>query len=135
MFYLAYNGEVETRQMIREALKKGKIVAVPVCEPKYRKIIPSQIGPDTQFKRGPYGIEEPVILKPLPVAALDLVIVPGVAFDIKGRRLGRGKGYYDYFLKDIPSKTVVLGLAFNFQIVKHLPVLPHDVSLDKVLFA
>ena len=135
MFYLAYDGEVETEEMIKEAMKQGKIVAVPVCKVKEKKIIPCKIGPDTEFNRGPYGIKEPRKKIPLPLKELDLVIVPGVAFDKKGMRLGRGKGYYDFFLKELPKKTTTIGLAFDFQIVPRLPSLSHDMPVDRVLFA
>jgi len=135
MFYLAYNGEVETRGMIKEAIEQGKMVAVPICKTKEKKIIPCKIGQDTKFKKGPYGIKEPIKKIPIPSQTLDLVIVPGVAFDIKGRRLGRGKGYYDNFLKDLPKKTTSIGLAFDFQIVPYLPCSPHDVPVKRVLFA
>jgi 5-formyltetrahydrofolate cyclo-ligase len=135
MFYLAYDGEVETKEMIKEAMEEGKIIAVPVCKVKERKIIPCKIGPQTKFKKGPYGIKEPCKKIPLPLKELDLVIVPGVAFDKKGRRLGRGKGYYDYFLKNLPKKTTTIGLAFDFQIVSRLPILSHDMPVKRVLFA
>jgi len=135
MFYLAYDGEVETQEMIKEAMKQGKIIAVPVCKEKERKIIPCKIGPDTEFKKGPYGIKEPCKKIPLPLKELDLVIVPAVAFDKKGRRLGRGKGYYDYFLRSLSKKTATVGLAFDFQIVPRLPTLSHDMPVERVIFA
>jgi 5-formyltetrahydrofolate cyclo-ligase len=61
--------------------------------------------------------------------------VPAVAFDKKGRRLGRGKGYYDYFLRSLSKKTATVGLAFNFQIVPRLPTLSHDMPVERVIFA
>lgn len=135
MFYMAYDGEVETEEMIKESLNKGKIVCVPVCDQKRKRIIPCRIEGNTIFKKGPYGIKEPSIKVPLPIKDLDLVIVPGLAFDRKGNRLGRGKGYYDRFLKKISPKTISVGLAFDFQIFNHLPVSTSDVAVDKVLFA
>ncbi|MCM8765773.1 MAG: 5-formyltetrahydrofolate cyclo-ligase [Candidatus Omnitrophica bacterium] len=135
MFYLAYAGEVETKEMIREAIEEGKTVAVPVCITKERKLVPCKIGPHTRFIKGPYGIKEPLKKIPLPIESLDLVIVPAVAFDKKGNRLGRGKGYYDSFLSTIPKKTFSIGIAFDFQIVPRLPVRPCDVPVKQVLFA
>ncbi|MCM8782956.1 MAG: 5-formyltetrahydrofolate cyclo-ligase [Candidatus Omnitrophica bacterium] len=135
LFYMSFDGEVETKEMIKEAIKKGKTVAVPVCKPKDREIIPCKIGPRTIFRKGPYGIKEPCKKIPLNLWDLDLVIVPGLAFDKQGNRLGRGKGYYDLFLKRLPRKTISIGLAFRFQMVSYLPHLPHDVKVDKVLFA
>jgi 5-formyltetrahydrofolate cyclo-ligase len=66
---------------------------------------------------------------------LDLVITPGVAFDKKGNRLGRGKGYYDRFLSKIPKDTPSIGLAFNLQVLPAVPVTSQDVSVKKVIFA
>jgi 5-formyltetrahydrofolate cyclo-ligase len=63
------------------------------------------------------------------------VVVPGIAFSQDGQRLGRGGGYYDRFLKRLPKKSLKVGLAFNFQIVKNLPSLSHDVPVDIVLSA
>ena len=66
---------------------------------------------------------------------IDLVVVPGVAFDKKGNRLGRGKGCYDYFLKSLSPQTTTIGLAFDFQILPNIPITPQDTRVNKVLFA
>jgi 5-formyltetrahydrofolate cyclo-ligase len=66
---------------------------------------------------------------------IDLVIVPGIAFDKKGNRVGRGKGCYDAFLKKLPKDTPSIGLAFDFQILPAVPSTPADVTVEKVLFA
>jgi 5-formyltetrahydrofolate cyclo-ligase len=135
MFYIAYDGEVKTQEMIREAQKQGKTVAVPVCNRDKREIIPCKIGLKEKFKKGLYGIKKPVRLRPLAKENLDLVVVPGVAFDKRGNRLGRGKGYYDCFLRCLPERIVTVGLAFDFQVLPHLPVTARDVPVDRILFA
>lgn len=135
MFYLAFDSEVETQEMIIEAQKKGKIVAVPVCDRHKKKIIPCRIGLRERLKKGSYGIKEPCIRRPLAIQDIDLVIVPGIAFDKKGNRLGRGEGYYDSFLKRLNPETISIGLAFDIQILPTLPVTHQDVAVDKVLFA
>jgi len=135
MFYFSYAREVDTREMIREAIEQGKVIAVPVCDRKTNTITPCKIGLNTRLKKGLYGILEPAKKCYVPVKKIDLVIVPGVAFDKKGNRLGRGKGYYDRFLKSLPQGTRRLGLAFNFQILPCLPVNPHDFSVNKTIFA
>lgn len=135
MFYLPHGGEVDTREMIREAIEQGKIIAVPVCDRKTNTIIPCKIGLNTRLKKGLYGILEPAKKCYLPVKKIDLVVVPGIAFDKKGNRLGRGKGYYDRFLKSLPRGTPRIGLAFNFQILPCLPVKLHDFSVNKTIFA
>jgi 5-formyltetrahydrofolate cyclo-ligase len=120
MFYITFGGEVETQEMINAALKMGKIVGVPVCDKKKRTIIPCKIRLREKLKKGLYGIKEPCIKRPLAVECIDLVIVPGVTFDKHGNRMGRGKGYYDSFLRQLPKRTVSVGLAFGFQILPRL---------------
>ena len=132
MFYVSFDGEVDTKEMIKESIKLGKIVAVPACR-KNRLIRPCKLGKCAKLRKGLYGIYEPAIKKFMNLKYLDLVIVPGVAFDKEGNRLGRGKGYYDRFLKKIPKKTVSLGLAFDFQILPFVPATPTDVKLQKIL--
>ncbi len=135
MFYIAQDAEVETKEMIQDAQRQGKIVAVPVCERNKKKIIPCKIGLKEKFKKGSYGIKEPLIKRPLAIKDIDLVIVPGVAYDLRGHRLGRGGGYYDSLLRTLPAKTISIGLAFEVQISTHLPVTKNDVAVDEVLFA
>jgi 5-formyltetrahydrofolate cyclo-ligase len=84
---------------------------------------------------GPYGIREPAVKKPVSLKSLDLVIVPGLAFDAHGRRLGRGKGYYDCFLQKIPKRVMAIGLAFDFQILPFVPTTDLDRNVHKVIFA
>lgn len=72
---------------------------------------------------------------PLPSLQVDLVLVPGVAFDAAGHRLGRGKGYYDQFFASCPqvAASYKLGIAFPFQIVGEIPTEPHDIQMDEVI--
>lgn len=134
MFYIAFDGEVKTTDMIEEAKKLGKTIVVPICK-KNRIIKACLFGDKERLVRGPYGIWEPMLEQCVNLKNLDLVIVPGVAFDKKGRRLGRGKGYYDRFLKKLPEKTASVGLAFDFQILPLVPATTYDVNVDKVIFA
>ena len=71
----------------------------------------------------------------VPTEEIDLVIVPGLAFDLKGNRLGRGAGYYDRFLKILAPEVPSIGLAFGFQIVEDIPVHLHDMPVFRVLSA
>lgn len=88
------------------------------------------------LREGAFHILEPLGPDlPLPSLQVDLVLVPGVAFDAAGHRLGRGKGYYDQFFANHPkiAATYKLGIAFPFQIVEEIPTDPHDVQMDEVL--
>jgi 5-formyltetrahydrofolate cyclo-ligase len=134
MFYITFNGEVDTREMIEQAKKLGKIIAVPVCK-KDRTMRPCLLHEGVRLTRGLYGIFEPAIKEFIGLEDLDLVIVPGVAFDQRGVRLGRGKGYYDRFLEKLPDKTQTIGLAFDFQILPDIPAVSTDANVERVIFS
>jgi 5-formyltetrahydrofolate cyclo-ligase len=135
MFYIAFRGEVDTTEMIEKARKLGKKVTVPVCRKNRVTISPCILDHNARFKKGPYGVCEPVKRTHINLDDLDLVIVPGLAFDAKGNRIGRGKGCYDRFLSLLKKGTPSIGLAFDFQLFPALPSQTHDISVDKVLFA
>lgn len=88
-------------------------------------------GPE-DMKTGAYGIEEPIGETFTDYAAIDFIVVPGVAFDRKGNRLGRGKGYYDRLLPRIPS-AFKAGICFPFQLVEEVPAEPFDICMDIVI--
>jgi 5-formyltetrahydrofolate cyclo-ligase len=151
MFYIALEGEVETRDMIETAKRLGKTISVPVvrqrplpaagkpemtASQKNRiSIRPCILDDNAALKKGPYGVSEPAQERFVAVRDLDLVIVPGIAFAKNGERLGRGKGCYDRFLKRLPADTPSIGLAFGFQVLPQLPTTLRDVKVKKVLSA
>ncbi len=135
MFYIAFGGEVNTAEMIREAQKIGKVICVPICRKDKEIMQPAILEDYATLKKGPYGVYEPATEKLVKPEDLDLVIVPGLAFDKKGNRLGRGKGYYDRFLGSLSDKTHSIGLAFDFQILPLIPTTTHDVSVKKLIFS
>lgn len=135
MFYVSFAGEVNTQEMIKEAQESGKIVAVPFCKGNSRAIYPCLLGRNPKLKKGPYGVCEPAIKRRIDLRDIDIVIVPGIAFDKEGRRLGRGRGCYDWFLKKVPKGTPSVGLAFDFQILPFIPATKTDCNVSKVLFA
>ncbi len=128
MLYHPLWDEVDVRPMLRRALDAGKRVVLPTV--KGDDIIPVEITPSTEWVVGDFDIMEPVA-EPY-VGDIDLVVVPGVAFDKNGNRLGRGKGYYDRFLEKYPQ-TYRLGLCFEFQIVDSVPVEPFDLPMNSVV--
>ncbi|MFH1457681.1 MAG: 5-formyltetrahydrofolate cyclo-ligase [Candidatus Omnitrophota bacterium] len=135
MFYIAFGDEVETQDMIKAAIKLGKIVTVPVCIHRKVALRPGILDESIKLQRGPYGVCEPSTKRFIPLKDLDIVIVPGLAFDKKGNRLGRGKGYYDRFLKMLPKKIPTIGLAFDFQILPKVPAKTHDINVNRIIFA
>lgn len=139
LFYLSFDGEVETFRMIEKAISLGKKIAVPVISRRSRKLSPSLIDDCAcGLEVGSYGVYQPRPgrVRKIPLKKIDLVIVPGVGFDLKGNRIGRGMGYYDRFLKALPQRTPCIGIAFDFQVLSKIPSLEsHDSPVDKVLYS
>ncbi len=128
--YISAHGEVDTYELIEELLKT-KTVTVPYCVDREGNMIASKITSLEDLKDGKFGIPEPVSPKEFPKQKIDFVIVPGVAFDKDGYRLGYGKGYYDRFLKGIsPYK---LGVCQKDFFVEKLPHGEYDIKMDNVL--
>ena len=135
-FYASFDGEVETFEMIKQAKKLRKRIALPVIL-KLQKMFTAWVIEDLErdLEVGSYGIKQPKkgSTQEILPEQLDLVVVPGVAFDKRNHRLGRGAGYYDRFLRILSPKTPTVGLAFDFQIVDSLPNHSHDVPVSQVL--
>lgn len=135
LFYASFDGEVATHDMITGALQQRKTIGLPIVEQNGHHLSPRVI---QDFERdvvaGPYGILQPRKLPDNDMKHIDMVIVPGIVFDKNNYRIGRGAGYYDRFLGDLPSAAKTLGLAFDFQIIDTIPrIEPHDIPLDHVL--
>lgn len=127
MLYNALPDEVRTSALIARWRDKKTIVLPTVVGDD---IVPVALDPDTGFAVGDFNILEPQN-KPYE-GDFDLVIVPGVAFDPQGNRMGRGKGYYDRFLVKYPAVKKI-GICFDFQLVDEIPAEPHDIRMDEVV--
>ena len=138
LVYLALETEVDARPMIAQALADGKRVAAPITLTTRRMIRLAEL---TSFTRGlvagPHGIRQPDPRRARRVdpRVLDLALIPGLAFDAQGHRLGRGGGYYDRFLATLPRTIPRVGLAFRCQRVRRLPRASHDQPVTTVLAA
>jgi len=129
--YISFNNEVETRQIIEKLWKIGKNVFVPVVENgsfSFAKLTSFENLRENQF--GILGPCEKEIIDP---KEIDLFVVPGLAFDSSGNRLGWGKGYYDIFFNKNKISAKKIGLAFELQIVEKISHKPHDVKMDFLL--
>ena len=127
MLYSALPDEVQTQAFLEKWHLKKKIILPTVVGDD---IIPVEYGKDTAFAVGDFNILEPQN-EPYQ-GGFDLIIVPGVAFDRKGNRLGRGRGYYDRFLcQHLDVKRI--GICFDFQLVDEVPAEPFDIRMDEVL--
>jgi len=130
MVYLNFREEVETALIVQETLGCGKKVAVPYCP--NNDIIPCLIKDiDHDVRPGKFGVPEPLQdrVKTVEPGEIDLVLVPGVAFDLQGNRLGYGKGYYDRFLPKMREGVPVIGLAFACQLVESIEAEEHDFKM------
>lgn len=136
MLYLDFNNEVITDNLIKELILLDKIVASPITIIKEKKLIPCQIKDfENGIQYGAYNIREP---KPncspeINIKDIDVVIVPAVAYDINGFRLGYGGGFYDRFLENIREDAVTIGIAFDLQVFNEVPKEPHDAQLDYII--
>lgn len=129
LLYHSLPDEVDTHRFIRK-WKEEKRILLPVVTGNDLEL---RLYTDAQsLTTGVYGIEEPVGAPFTDYAAIDLIIVPGVAFDRNGNRLGRGKGYYDRLLPRIPSAHKI-GICFPFQIVEEIPTEPFDIRMDEII--
>lgn len=130
--YLPYNQEVRTVPMLARALADGKRVAVPkVYGDEMRFIYLTDL---TQVEKGYAGIPEPIADEPVADDKTALVLMPGLAFDPDGHRIGYGGGFYDKFLAKEPNHPT-LALCYDFQMVAHLETETFDIPVDCVLWA
>lgn len=130
--YLPYNQEVRTVPMLEQALKDGKKVAVPKCYGEEMKFI--YLEDLTQVAPGYANIPEPIADGPVADDETALVLMPGLAFDKEGHRIGYGGGFYDQFLAAEPNHPT-LALCYEFQMLPHLETEAHDIPVDYVLWA
>jgi 5-formyltetrahydrofolate cyclo-ligase len=134
MVFLSYGSEVMLDDLIRWAWREGKRIAAPLSNPGTRELIPCRIDSFEDLESGHYGIREPKVAsaKPFPREEIECVLVPAVAFDRRGYRVGYGGGYYDRFLPGVPQAARI-GIAFACQIVEQIPPDPHDVTVDGIV--
>lgn len=125
--------EVDTFQIIRKGWEQGKRMVVPKCEPKTRRLDFRELKRFSELESVFYGLLEPIVSETNTVSAgeIDLVVVPGLAFNKDGYRLGFGGGYYDRFLANYHGKTI--SLAFKDQIVSDIPIESHDIPVRKII--
>ncbi len=124
MLYLSMPQEVDTAQIALQAWSLSKRVLAPRVSWEQRRMLPIEIRSLTSdVREGQLGIREPLEGLPCPVSEIELVLVPGLMFDERGNRLGRGRGFYDRFLAHRDFRGLACGLAFETQVVE---AVPHD---------
>ncbi len=129
--YMAIGGEVDLSTIFRVCWKLNKRTCIPVFNNTLKLYEMAEITPETRFETGRYGIKEPVAPVRVPKDRIELMAVPGLAFDPAGNRLGRGGGYYDRLLDGFGGKAAAT--AFDFQILPAIPVNDHDQPVDLII--
>lgn len=130
--YLPYNQEVRTVAMLEQALKDGKRVAVPKCYGDEMRFI--WMEDLSKVEKSYAGIPEPIADDPVADDETALVLMPGLAFDPMGHRIGYGGGFYDKFLAKEPGHPT-LALCYDFQMLDHLETEEFDIPVDRVIWA
>jgi len=136
MLYVNTENEVATDTIIKRAYDFNKIVVLPAFDTVKFKMKPMKVdNPDKDLVVGPRGILEPnpAKCKPVPLDSIDIAIVPGIAMDEKGGRIGSGDGYYDRIIPDLPLTTRKVGLVFEGQLIPQVPMESHDKHVDIII--
>lgn len=133
--YLDFNNEVKTNKIIQHALNMNKRVFVPICNVKTKQLITAEIKDFNHLQPNKYGILEPKeqFLYIVNRELIDLAIVPGIAFDSLGNRLGFGAGYYDRFFSSTSKNIYKIAIAYSFQVIEELEAEAHDVPMDTII--
>jgi 5-formyltetrahydrofolate cyclo-ligase len=136
LLYVSHGLEVNTRRILARCLGYNKIVVLPAFNMEtYQMKLMKLDNLETDLKMGPRGILEPdpANCKVVPVERIDIAIIPGVALDEKGGRIGSGEGFYDRFIPKLPITTRKVSLAFECQIIQQVPMESHDKYVDIII--
>lgn len=132
--FVSFKKEVDTHNLIGQALKDGKKICVPRVINKKSGMVACYIDGLHSLTPGCMGILEPGENAVLANKDdMDLIIVPGLAFDRKGGRIGYGGGYYDKFLEELPGDIPKVAIAYDFQIIHYIRMCQHDIKVDLII--
>jgi 5-formyltetrahydrofolate cyclo-ligase len=134
MLYMPLETEVDLTSTALRCFQMGKTICVPRVDWDRRDMVPIEVTSfDARMDTDEHGVRAPRYGRPVSPLLIDLVVVPGLAFDVAGRRLGRGGGYYDRFLAKLRPDAVKVGLVFDEQIVDEAPIEAWDITVDCVV--
>lgn len=131
MLYMPLGNEISTLEIIKDALEISKTVLVPVTDKKTFEITAHKISKDTHFTKGVFSLTEPTQKFVFDKEKIDTIVIPGIAFDKIGGRIGFGKGCYDSFLKN--TSAIKVGFCYDFQLLGKIETDPHDIGMDYIL--
>ena len=136
LMYIENPNEVKSAEIIRRTFDKNKIVVLPLVKTDTKKFKLFKIDDFAKdLKPGQNGIlqPDPGRCRTVPIDCIDIAIIPGVAFDEKGGRIGSGDGYYDRFIPHLPVTTRKVALALDDQIIPQVPIESHDKHVDIII--
>lgn len=136
LLYVSHSHEVDTRQIIQRCFDFNKLIVLPAFNvDKFSMTLLKVDRLDEDLRLGPRGILEPDPgrCKAVPIDRIDIAIIPGIALDEKGGRIGSGQGYYDRFLPRLPITTRKVALAYECQIIQQVPMESHDKHVDIII--
>ncbi len=136
MLYLSFGNEVDTFKLIELCKDQGKKVIVPFCVKEGRQIVPTELkNVNEDLVRTKFGYLEPKkeLVKSVDTQEIDLIILPGLAFDRGCYRISYGGGYYDRFLGKLDFSIPTIGLVYDFQLIDLAPIEAHDIPVDYVV--
>jgi 5-formyltetrahydrofolate cyclo-ligase len=133
--YVNTGSEVRTGEIVAWCLAQGKRVIIPVTDRANKRLIFSEVRvPEKELEAGTFGILEPKpeFLRPVPLKEAQVVLVPGIAWNLQGYRIGYGGGYYDRAINSIRSPLLTIGLAYEFQIISRISTTQYDRPVNKI---
>lgn len=135
MIFVSYKSEVDTHELIKEFIKRGKRVLVPIVDMSTKTLLLSEIKNLNDLEVGSYGILEPKedSLRIKSPDCVDLCIMPGAVFDKKGNRIGYGGGFYDKLIPLFRKDTNLVAICYEFQIIDDVPCEEHDKKVNKIV--
>jgi 5-formyltetrahydrofolate cyclo-ligase len=136
LLYVSGDIEVQTKNIIKRAYSYNKIVVLPAFDPKTFEMKLMKVDKISQdLKSGPRGVPEPNAgrCKIVPIDRIDIAIIPGIAFDEKGGRIGTGRGYYDRLIPNLAITTRKVALTLEEQIIPQVPMESHDKHVDIII--
>lgn len=134
LLYLSFGSELDTTSLIHAAWHTNKTVAIPVCFPNYR-MVPVHFTSETPLKKTKLGLLEipQSACQPIDISKIDFCLIPGLAFDAYGTRIGYGAGYYDRFLPTLPETCTKIAACFTCQLINEkLPYEATDFHIDEI---
>lgn len=132
--YLSGRDEIPTRYIARSAWEMGRLVCVPAWSRSERCYRLYNLEPKTPLMTGHYGIREPAVREPVPFWEVGGFVVPGLAFDMCGTRVGHGAGYYDKMLSQVGKSVLKVAVCYDWQVQQELlPQEPHDIAMDWIV--